>query len=105
MRLPLSATPILSLEEALGPYSEIAVAAALWDIHDSPNTNEPWDVLSGGIGPTWDVFANGSPKAETIGAFQKNWTARQAATARKVAVNLCAHQAGISCIAISFAKN
>jgi hypothetical protein len=88
---------------ALGPASESAVAAALWDIYDSTATNEPWDQQNLGSGPTWDVFLNGT-KPDTIGKFQKDWVTRQSGTARKVAINFCAHQAANGCVAVSFVK-
>jgi hypothetical protein len=91
---------------ALGPASESAVTAALWDIYDTSNTNEPWDQINvspNSAGPIWDVFKNGT-QPNAIGIFQKDWVTRQSGTARKVAINFCAHQAANGCVAVPFVK-
>ncbi len=95
----------LTASRPLGPASESAVTATLWDIYDSTATNEPWDQLSIGAGPIWDVFKNGT-KPDAIGKFQKDWVANssQATYARKVAINFCAHQAANGCVAVPFVK-
>ncbi len=53
--------------DAIYTTSEVAVASVLWDIFDGPTATEPFDRLSLGFGPIWDVLNgwNSSPPPQS----------------------------------------